>query len=226
MAEAAGLAFGGVALASLLSTCVEFLEYLENGKNWTKDFQLALTKVSLLKTRLSQWGTSIAMSIGSFEAQVLQERWPEESGAITTTLLGIKEIIGSTTQMCRRYDSDKDSLEHRWRIDNDTQDGQSCQSHSSFYPSFPEDQFPTSSGSSHSSDLSTDRPRRREIIRTFRLKVIWALQDKKRFDSLINDFDFLLRNLERIGERLLEDNTAMEGAKADVCYPTGKRAPQ
>jgi hypothetical protein len=195
MAEPIGLAMSGIALAGLFSTCIEFVEYFEQGKNWAKDFQLALTKVSLMKRRLSQWGTAMSVSSPGAEAQSLRARWPSESGVIMESLMGIRDILASTTYMCRRYRFSKGEMDPahwpQWKIDGDAKE------------------VPLEGNASVRSTQSN----RQNTFRTARLKAIWAVQDRKKFQTLIGDLDFLLSNLETIGERLLKESTMADRIK-------------
>jgi hypothetical protein len=59
---------------------------------------------------------------------------------------------------------------------------------------------------------------RHESLKTVRLKAVWAIQDKKKFQALIADFDFLLDNLEKIGERLQKEKTMANR----TMYPSGE----
>ena len=191
MAEPLGLAMSGVALAGLFSTCIEFIEYFEQGKNFAKDFQLALTKVSLMKRRLSQWGATMSIKSPGAEAKKFQDRWPAESGVIMESLMGIRDILASTTHMCRRYRcSSKEQQDPakwlEWRID-----GGACCGRTTLGAASP---------------FST-KAYRHDSLKTVRLKALWAIQDKKKFQALIADFDFLLGNLEKIGERLQKEKT-------------------
>lgn len=195
MAEMAGLALSGVALAALFSTCIEFLEYFEHGKNCTKDVRLALTKLGLMKKRLYQWGTAMSIDPPGPEIRTLRDRWPTESGVISDSLLRIKDILGSTTHMCRRYSSCTGGL-----YDSEVRQAKVtiCASDTSnSNPASPPD----------GSAGSETRPYRRRALKTIHLKVIWVIQDRKRFQELITDFEFFLNNLEKIGERLQSAST-------------------
>jgi hypothetical protein len=55
MAEVAGLAIGGVALASLFDTCMRTFKRINAGKNCGRDYQEAALKITLLGNRLSRW---------------------------------------------------------------------------------------------------------------------------------------------------------------------------
>ncbi len=194
MAEAAGLTLGGIALASLFSTCIEMLEYFEKGKNLTRDLGVALTKVNLMKRRLSQWGSAMAVNPPGAEAQVLRDRWPIESGVIIESLSGIQDILNTTTKVCRKYQwCNKDKLQ--WADDHR-----------------PEASLLEPAGTIR---CSSRPPQRRSVLHTVHRKLAWVIQDRKRVESLIADFDFLLSNLEKIGERLINERQ-MDRAKEGV----------
>ena len=53
MAEAAGLAIGAINLAGLFTTCVECIDYISLGRNHGRDYEMSMTKLLLLKARLS-----------------------------------------------------------------------------------------------------------------------------------------------------------------------------
>ena len=110
MAEVVGLALGGISIASVFSSCVEILECFEHGRNWLYDFSLALTKVNLMKVRLSQLGEHIQTETCVAETGVLQSGWPPASGtgSVSAGLLGISKILGRTTALCSRYSASPD----------------------------------------------------------------------------------------------------------------------
>ena len=184
MAEVAGLALSGIALVGLFSTCIDAVEYFEQMENWVKDFQLVQTKMSLMKRRLNQWGAIMSIDCAGAEekAEALRNRWPGESGVITESLMGIKDILTSTTHMCRRY--------HRSSLNKDGL----CDIMA----------YPTSFCAKATSFPRWCVP---GTLRIVRLKTIWVVQDRRKFQRLITDFDFLLSNLEKIGEQLQKEST-------------------
>lgn len=101
-AEAAGLAVGVIALASLFNTCVELLEYFELGKNHRYDYNLACTKVNLLHKRLSIWGRSTHIRDPDNRHPVLQRS--VERDTISKSLLALKAILADTDGLRRKYD--------------------------------------------------------------------------------------------------------------------------
>lgn len=190
MAEAAGLAIGGIALASLFSSCVEFLEYFENGRDWLYDFSLALTKVNLMKVRLYKLEYNRRIAETSLEGRdVLQIKLQQENGAISHGLSGITEILEKTTELCRKYSYNATTNDIHKAPINETRD---CINHTA---------------------LSFTQPRSKpKSLSIISKKVAWTLHDKKKFDGLISDFEFILSNLERIDDGQAIDKYSKEGS--------------
>lgn len=103
MAEAAGLVLGGIALASLISTCVEIAEYLENAKNRARDFRLALTKVNLIKQRLRAWAVALPVDTPRDASSNHTTQTTDCGVLIEETLLSIKILLDKTNEMSKRH---------------------------------------------------------------------------------------------------------------------------
>lgn len=176
MAEAAGLALGGISLMSLFSSCVDIIEYFEHGRNWIYDFSLAMTKVNLMKLRLSQLGDSTS----SNETYI---NWQQGDCSIPDGLLGITKILGRTTELCRRYSYSLDQ-EPTNEISNCTSMRGIIMNH----PSTPD-----------SAVFNQLLPPKRSIS-TLKKKIWWAVHDKRKFEGLLTDFESILSNLEKIAE--------------------------
>jgi hypothetical protein len=81
MAEAVGLAMGGVALASLFTSCIDCFEYVQLGRQFGTNYQRSLLKLDILKLRLSRWADAVNGSQQDYnvatgpanEAQKVQE---------------------------------------------------------------------------------------------------------------------------------------------------------
>lgn len=103
MAEAAGLALGGIALAGLVSTCVEIAEYLESAKNRASEFTMALTKVNLIKQRLRDWGAALPVDMPP-DPQSNHTIPPGDFRVLMKeTLFRIKTLLDETNRMSRRH---------------------------------------------------------------------------------------------------------------------------
>ena len=58
-AEALGLTFGALSLASLFQICVQCYEYIDRGKACQRDLAILMTRLEIEKIRLVMWGESV-----------------------------------------------------------------------------------------------------------------------------------------------------------------------
>lgn len=188
MAEVAGLALSGIALAGLFSTCVEFAEYLEQGKNWVTDLERSLTKMTLMVNRLAQWGVAMSINSPGGEAKMLRDRWPIEGAVIVDSLLNIRNILDTTIKMCKKYSYYTESGDCPSWLKKTNEHASQI-----YYPTSP--------------PCGSLAKRRHSNYQSFRRKAAWVIQDKKKFDGLIADFDFFLKNLEKMGDNLPKEST-------------------
>ncbi|KAH8781317.1 prion-inhibition and propagation-domain-containing protein [Diaporthe sp. PMI_573] len=178
MAEAAGLALGVVALASLFQTCVEFLEYFEVARNLPEDGELVSTKLSLLETRLRSCGCELKVLDPRRQDGGWHGALADEEGVITRCLVGIRDILGDASKLRTKYGLDK-RKRLGWTF---------C---------FPfRLQHPQQAKAGRFSSIIS-----------LRRHVVWAVRDKKRFDSLIQDLDFFITNLEKVGSHVASLDT-------------------
>lgn len=77
--------------------------------------------------------------------------------------------------------------------------------------------LPTGGGAS----LVAPYPRLPQLLLSFQLKILWVFQDRKRFDNVIEQLDFLLCNLEKISETLQgrREMAQSNGSKQGLAYP-------
>ncbi|EPS36627.1 hypothetical protein H072_9853 [Dactylellina haptotyla CBS 200.50] len=59
MAEVIGLIIGGVSLATLFSAVIGLCECVHFGKSFGQDYEIALTRLSIVRLRLSRWAAAI-----------------------------------------------------------------------------------------------------------------------------------------------------------------------
>ena len=178
MAEVAGLATGAIALASLFSTCIDLFNRFELGKNYRHDYELACTKVLLLRTRIIGWGDSLNVQAPGLEDKMLRQHWPEVRDTVTRSLLGINAIFGNASLLADQY--------------NKT----STKSGSYFSP-----QYSTKDYSEPICGRQHPKLRYKSWF-LLRRKTVWAFHDKGKLDCLIQDLEFLVGNLEKVIERL------------------------
>ena len=179
MAEVSGLVLGAIVLASLFNTCVELFECVQLGKSADKDYELAVTKILLLKTRLSCWGDALNVKQSGSESPALRQTWSQEQDIIRRSLFGIKAIFDDTFTLTGKYKAlprrsvtlSSVSLTRRGCTDGQ---GLADPNHS---------------------NASTG-------LSLFCKRTVWAVHDKNRLDRLIADLSFLIENLEIVANRV------------------------
>lgn len=187
MADVAGLIFGTVAVASLFSTCIELFECFELGTHYAYDYQLACTKVALLKARLSTWGVSLGIDKPGYEHPALHQHWTAEQEAISRSLSGIKEIFENTSLLAEKYRlTPRRSRTFRSVVSHQVNQLRSGPEN----PTIPK-------------RSATGWP-------ALKKRTVWAIHDKQKFDGFIQDLSFLIGNLEKVAGR-----TVMPALKKD-----------
>ncbi|CAM1508224.1 Fc.00g050720.m01.CDS01 [Cosmosporella sp. VM-42] len=174
MAEAAGLAVGGIALAGLLSTCVEMFEYFESARGYIHASNLGKTKISLLGMRLCRLADIPALHSHG-EEEALKSSWPHDHRTIADSLCSIKTLLNSAHRLIAKYVPSSGKPHH-------------------MEP--PRGKGQTSPGSADKGCHSP--PRASRILTSVRHGTHWAIQDKKKLDSFIIDLEFLVTNLENL----------------------------
>lgn len=188
MAEIVGLAFGTITLVTLFNTCVEFLDYYEDAKNLTEDISIAATKVGFLRLRFHQWGQELSIDRPGPDEEALTQRWPGDSDMILEGLARITEILGNTALLIGRYQSKGQGVRP---IVSECVGNTWTQKELSFYRLIP------CAKTSCAYIAPQANPTPRKFI-SFRQRIKWAVQDRKKFDSLVGNLDFLIRSLENL----------------------------
>ena len=101
MAEAAGLAIGAVALASLFSTCIECFDYYQSAVDAEKEIKTALVSLDLEKTRLLIWGDQVGICKTS-----ARDRSPyldKHENSITSTLEQLQRLLSDADEVRDTY---------------------------------------------------------------------------------------------------------------------------
>ncbi|CAG8980067.1 hypothetical protein HYALB_00013392 [Hymenoscyphus albidus] len=103
MAEIAGLTIGGIGLASLFTTCVDYLDCITLARNHSRDLEVSLTQMSLLNQRLNIWGEIVKAQNNGYELPALREKWPQIGGAVGEALVSIKDAFTDVSALEKRY---------------------------------------------------------------------------------------------------------------------------
>jgi len=99
--ETAGLVIGGVGLAALFDTCMTTFEYIDAGRNYGKDYQKAVLKLAILELRLSRWGSTVQFQDDMVEA--LDTATKEQSAQVEALLGQIQMDLQDAEKASKRY---------------------------------------------------------------------------------------------------------------------------
>lgn len=166
MADVAGTAISAVALATLFTTCIECFEYVHFAKRFGDDYQKGLLKLDIIRLRLSRWGDSVQVqrddgrSGWHFEIRADSQ----EKANVARHLLGqIINAFETAKMFSKRYELQPGGASTA--VFNDEQDLQ------------------LTLKSLHEKVQLLALQRQKKS--SFAKKAKWALQDKNRFDTLI-----------------------------------------
>jgi Prion-inhibition and propagation len=182
MAEAAGLVIGGIALIALFDDSIKFLECIDSGRHYSKEYEQALTMMLVLRARLAAWGESVNVSQPGQELPALRNGWSKYQEPVARSLVGIKSLFNNSKTLEQKYGLKQSSMD----------------------PGAPPlVATPSHSGSFEELEHSlatTIALRQRDT--SFRKKFIWAIKDKKKFDALIAEVSAYIDGLEGISSSL------------------------
>jgi hypothetical protein len=197
MAEASGLVIGAIAMASLFSTCIDLFDRFELGRNYAYDYEIACTKMCLLKARLSDWGISLNLGVPGRECPALRQHWMEEQDVVGRSLFGIKEIFENASLLAEKYKL----IPER--------------------PGIVKNVILHRPKQAESDSTEQNSPKCTETRWSqLRKRTVWAIHDKQKFDTFIENLSFLIENLEKVTKRIEK-----RSLKQNPCTNQGEQSP-
>jgi hypothetical protein len=179
MAETVGLVLGVAGIPAVFASCVDCLDYITLERNYGKDFEVSLAKVSILKGRLHGCGESLSMTTASHHLHDTSSlRWKPQGESIRKSLLGLHSCFNDEQKLQSKYGLQPvaGNLSLATRSSTTT-----------VSPSLAEVQ---------SSFNLTSALRQNQTPLTKRVR--WAIHDKKKFDSLISDALLYVESIETV----------------------------
>ncbi|KAH8789967.1 prion-inhibition and propagation-domain-containing protein [Hyaloscypha sp. PMI_1271] len=193
MAEIAGLVVGGVALASLFSTCVECFDDIELARQYSKDYEIFVTKVDLLRTRLDLWGRTVWVEKGDERVvvEVWKHEWSNVGESVGRSLVGIKETL-----------QDVQTLQDKYALETIPQSakGPSVVAVASSDVAMVTSKTSKAFNELHNVFSKNVMLRKKET--SVRKKTAWAIHDRAKFDELISTLSTFLDGLEKVSDQL------------------------
>ncbi|MCJ1225815.1 hypothetical protein MMC12_002464 [Toensbergia leucococca] len=178
MADVAGLVVGGVALASLFTTCVDCFEYVQLGRKFGKNYQTCLLKLNIVRLRLSRWGESVRIVATSNPAESVSRHQllvsTENDVEVVKTLLG--EILLAF--------EDAEKLSERFKS-----------------KAKGDEVISLNTTANHDNDLDVLRTNMRDLAlrrqkrTSLAQKAAWALYEERQFNRLIEDVTRFVNDL-------------------------------
>ncbi|KXL48427.1 MAG: hypothetical protein FE78DRAFT_87239, partial [Acidomyces sp. 'richmondensis'] len=99
--ETAGLVIGGVGLAALFDTCMTAFEYIDASRTYGKDYQKTVLKLATLELRLSRWGSTVKFQDVTVEA--FNTATKEQSAQVKALLGQIQMDLEDAEKASKRY---------------------------------------------------------------------------------------------------------------------------
>lgn len=180
MAEAVGIAIGLAGLMTLYDSCIELAEQIELARNIGTDYEEAYTKLLSLKARLRECGRKRVFQNQPHAFPELDATYREEFNLAQRALVQIKRLLENADTFHGTYGD----RPHDGRV------GELSLTQ------------PQSASFQHTEVALNQLSIQRQRSTSLRKKAQWAIRDKKAFDKLINNLDYLIRQLEFLVERV------------------------
>jgi hypothetical protein len=198
--EVTSLTLGVVSLAGLFNTCIEAFSYLKAARALERDLEILLVKLDIQKARLLSWGNSVGIvrALDDGRSAILEDEPAVQ--VIKRTLESIHVLLTDSQQLRDRYDM-----------------REVPESSNTTTLRYIELVSPTSMTIFR---RSYTRLCNRIITNNSRVpasnRVIWAIQDREKFGSLVDDLRDLVDGLvtlltpvvQSVGNRIIEDDIA------------------
>ena len=177
--EPVSLSIGAVGLMALLTTCVECFEYVDAAKTYGRNLELLTTKFAVEKARLLIWGESVGISSTN----------PTANNRVESPHL--RPIVEQILNCIRMLFEDTDALTFRYGLkctDNEAPSSALSLAVSQGLPLRLKASYVRfkSRIESHHKQASTTK------------KAKWAIRDKEKFTSLVQDIHQFIDGLESV----------------------------
>ncbi|KAL9024100.1 MAG: hypothetical protein Q9196_006761, partial [Gyalolechia fulgens] len=194
--EPAGLVIGVAGIASAFTTCIDCFEYVQLGRQFGRDYGKCLLRLDAAKVRLSRWGE--AMGLGPNLSVKQQFSTSDENIGVGHSLLEqILESFEDAERVSERFKKHT-SVKH---ISQD--ELVVCNPDSDLNSDFQRLHLTMR-------QLASKRQNQTNVMK----KAKWALYEKKRFDTMIEDICGFINELVDLFPAVQEDQREL--CKAEV----------
>ncbi|KAH8901753.1 hypothetical protein GQ53DRAFT_851868 [Thozetella sp. PMI_491] len=178
MAEVFGVISGAVSTAAIFTTCIDCFTYIQLGRQFGRDFQTYIVRISCARLRLARWGRAINIEHDPRFAQ--QNGDSPDVADLKEILLQILFLFEQSAEASTKYVSPTAARAFR------TQD-------SAIYKIADMD-GPQRLVQNKIAQLVKERHRGTGLLR----KMTWALRDSVQLGKLLDDITSLVESLEKI----------------------------
>lgn len=204
MAEVAGLALGIVTLTSLFKDCVDLFVYIDSARNSSREYKILETKLDIERTLLLQWAERVRLTSRDHHDRRLEDSRTQE--AIHQILGSISQLLGQASLLHTRYgleavERTPRPVEIQTDLPADVQDV--AIGHSKSSNDIPSDINASISGAGIREFAGRfealglkEKPRQKKNLRM--TKIRWAIWDKDKFGSLVQDLSYFTTKLNEL----------------------------
>jgi hypothetical protein len=173
MAEAIGLAVGVLGLAGLFSSCLACFDYVDSARSYERDSEILIGKILMQRVRLSLWGDLVGLNGHTDEIFESFRQTPAQEAGVRMCLSQLEKLLTSVQKLVN---------DHSAIVVEEA-----CSpSQALVQPESRVSRLKRGLGINRGL-ASTDA-----ISITLKKRVIWALRDKARITSLVEDIkDFV-----------------------------------
>ena len=202
MMEPVGFTIGVAGLAGAFTACVDCFEYIQLGRQFGRDYGKCLLKLDAAKVRMSRWGAAVGLGPEPYLKRQISAS-DKELGLAQNLLEQIMESFKDAEGISERFK--KHSIIQKTRTD----DLLVYDANSDLDPSYQRLHLTMR-------ELANQRQRGTSI----RKKTSWALYEKKRFDTMIEDITRFVGELVELFPAIREDQRALCKAEASAIRET------
>ncbi|KAF2182127.1 hypothetical protein K469DRAFT_752233 [Zopfia rhizophila CBS 207.26] len=186
--EAASLAVGAVALAGLFSNCLECFDLIEAGRNISRDLDIMLAKLDAQRVIFVIWGNAIGLHGGenTFNEDILGT---EIQHTVYRLLSNLRVLFQDAERFRNRYGMKQ--------VQSDLEPASTSKGALAVYQSRP-----------HFGIF--------QLQKSWKAKLKWAIQDKKKFSVLLEDLKDLIQQLRDITQAAADLDCQRRALMAEV----------
>ena len=190
--EPVGFAIGVAGLAGTFTACVDCFEYIQLGRQFGRDYGKCLLKLDVAKVRMSRWGAAMGLGL---EPHLKRQISPSE-----------EEIRLAQSLLEQIMESFKDAERVSERFKKHSMMQKSGTNDFVIYDAANSDLDPSYQ---RLHQTMCELANQRQKGASMRKKVVWALYEKKRFDTMIEDVTDFVTKLVELFPAAQEDQKAL-----------------